>query len=280
MTVDEFFEEYSQSEIVIYICKFIENKLSDTSFRLNVLSNFIPKDTFYSLKKNEDTYSDLIGSSKLKNKINDLLDERLYDYVLSFFKEKNFDEDVNLIFDIIDELDKDLLITTIIFTINNYLIDNRKDILEYAEKMKILQRSIDIDKIDDIKDEIGESSKITNRVDFYNRDSAFVDIDGEVLISNEGQSHGQLIQEWLNTFGDKKLEKEFFRPDENEVKELTNAKYSVFGHVVNDCIIIEEATLNDTSIEQVISDIKENNINYNKIYNLFGREVTRVAKLL
>ena len=279
MTVDEFFEEYSQSEVVNYICNLIENKLSDTSFRLSVLSNFIPKDTFYSLKKNEDIYSDLINSSKLKDKINDLLDERLYNYVLSFFKEKSLDEDVNLIFDIIDELDKDLLITIIIFTISNYLTYNKRDVLEYAEKMKILQRSIDIDRIDDIKDEVGESSKITNRVDFHNRDSAFVDIDGEVLISNEGQSHAQLIQEWLNTFGDKKLEKEFFRPDENEIKELTNAKYSVFGHVVNDCIIIEEGYLDNVSIEQVISDIKENDISYDKIYSLFGREITRVAKM-
>lgn len=279
MTVDEFFEEYSQSEVVNYICNLIENKLSDTSFRLSVLSNFIPKDTFYSLKKNEDIYSDLINSSKLKDKINDLLDERLYNYVLSFFKEKSIDEDVNLIFDIIDELDKDLLITIIIFTISNYLTYNKRDVLEYAEKMKILQRSIDIDRIDDIKDEVGESSKITNRVDFHNRDSAFVDIDGEVLISNEGQSHAQLIQEWLNTFGDKKLEKEFFRPDENEIKELTNAKYSVFGHVVNDCIIIEEGYLDNVSIEQVISDIKGNDISYAKIYSLFGREITRVAKM-
>jgi hypothetical protein len=61
---------------------------------------------------------------------------------------------------------------------------------------------------------------------------------------------------------------------------LYNAKYTAFGHIINDCIIIEEATLNDTSIEQVISDIKENDINYDKIYNLFGREVTRVAKIL
>ena len=278
MTVDEFFEEYSQSEVVNYICNLIENKLSDTSFRLSVLSNFIPKDTFYSLKKNEDIYSDLINSSKLKDKINDLLDERLYNYVLSFFKEKSLDEDVNLIFDIIDELDKDLLITIIIFTISNYLTYNKKDVLEYAEKMKILQRSIDIDKIDDIKDEVGESSKITNRVDFHNRDSAFVDIDGEVLISNEGQSHAQLIQEWLNTFN-KKLKNGWYRPKDDEIKELTNAKYTAFGHIINNCIIIEEATLNDTSIEQVISDIKENDINYDKIYNLFGREVTRVAKL-
>ena len=279
MTVDEFFEEYSQSEIVMYICDFIENKLSDTSFRLNILSNFIPKDTFYSLKKNEDTYSDLICSNKLKNKINDLLDERLYDYVLSFLKGKGFDEDVNLIFDIIDELDKDLLITTIIFTINNYLVDNRKDILEYVEKMKIFQRSIDINKIDDIKDEIGESSKILKRPDYDNRDFAFVDIDGEVLISNKGQTHGQLIQEWLDTF-DKELENGWYRPKDTEIKELTDAKYTAFGHVINDCIIIEDATLNDVSIEQVISDIKENNIDYNKIYDLFGREITRVAKLL
>ena len=279
MTVDEFFEEYSQSEIVMYICDFIENKLSDTSFRLNILLNFIPKDTFYSLKKNEDTYSDLIGSNKLKDKINDLLDERLYDYVLSFLKEKGFDEDVNLIFDIIDELDKDLLITTIIFTINNYLVDNRKDILEYVEKMKIHQRSIDINKIDDIKDEIGESSKILKRPDYDNRDFAFVDIDGEVLISNEGQTHGQLIQEWLDTF-DKELENGWYRPKDTEIKELTDAKYTAFGHVINDCIIIEDATLNDVSIEQVISDIKENNIDYNKIYDLFGREITRVARLL
>ena len=263
----------------MYICDFIENKLSDTSFRLNILSNFIPKDTFYSLKKNEDTYSDLIGSNKLKDKINDLLDERLYDYVLSFLKEKGFDEDVNLIFDIIDKLDKDLLITTIIFTINNYLIDNRKDTLEYVEKMKILQRTIDINKIDDIKDEIGESSKILKRPDYDNRDFAFVDIDGEVLLSNKGQTHGQLIQEWLDTF-DKKLENGWYRPKDTEIKELTNAKYTAFGHVINDCIIIEEATLNDVSIEQVISDIKENNIDYNKIYDLFGREITRVARLL
>lgn len=280
MTVDEFFEKYPQNEVILYICKIIENQLiSDTSFRLKVLSRFIHRNILYHLRENKNIYSDLINSSQLKSKIEGLLIDRNYEYVLSFLKNEGLDEDVNLIFDIIDELDNDLLIKSIILTINDYLTDNKEEVLNYVKKMKILQGPLYIEEINDINDKIGDSLKILKYPDFDNRDSAFVDIDGEVLISNKGQTHGQLIQEWLDTF-DKKLENGWYRPEDNEIKELINAKYTAFGHIINDCIIIEEATLNDTSIEQVISDIKENDIDYNKIYDLFGREITRVAKIL
>jgi hypothetical protein len=149
----------------------------------------------------------------------------------------------------------------------------------YVKKMKILQSSLYIEEINNINDTVGDSSKILKHPDFDNRDFSFVDIDDEVLLSNKGKTHGQLIQEWLDTF-DKELKDGWYRPKDTEIKELTNANYTVFGHAINNCIIIEDATLNDVSIEQVISDIKENNINYDKIYNLFGREVTRVAKIV
>jgi len=279
MTVNDFFEKYSQKEIILYICKSIKHQLiSYSSFRLKVLSRFIPKNILYLLKENKDISSDLINSNQLKSKIEELLTDRNYDYILSFLKKNELDEDTDLIFNIINELDKDSLINAIIFTINNYLIENKEEILKNIDE--ILQNSIyNIKDINNINDAVGDSSKILKCPDFDNRDFAFVDIDGEVLISNEGQTHGQLIQEWLDTF-DKKLENGWYRPKDTEIKELTDAKYTAFGHIINDCIIIEEATLNDTSIEQVISDIKENNIDYNKIYDLFGREITRVAKLL
>ena len=35
---------------------------------------------------------------------------------------------------------------------------------------------------------------------FNNRDNAFIDIDGEILISNKNQTHGQVIQEYISIY--------------------------------------------------------------------------------
>ena len=118
-------------------------------------------------------------------------------------------------------------------------------------------------------------------MDYTTRDYPFVDIDGNILIGKENQTHAQLIQEYLNSLNiNKTLDDNFKRPSESEIEEILNNKYTAFGHIINDNIFIDLFYLNKVSLDTVISDIKNSSISYNKIYDYDSENITRLAKVI
>ena len=57
-------------------------------------------------------------------------------------------------------------------------------------------------------------------------------------------------------------------------------KYYAFGHILDNNIFIETYTLDNTSIDTIISDLKSSGINYDKIYEYGNDEILRVAKVI
>lgn len=158
-----------------------------------------------------------------------------------------------------------------------FLNNNLKDILrELTERGIIKLKKRNIENIPEENDSIGDTFELKNRLDYNNRDFAFVDIDGNILVSDKGKTHAQLLQNYLDEASDYKLKDGWKRPDIEEIDEALQPKYCAFGHILDDCIFIE--TYTGVSCETILSDIKKSDISYDKIYKYNDFEVTRVAK--
>ena len=145
---------------------------------------------------------------------------------------------------------------------------------------KFADESAIADELCNIDDSIGEKTSIIGYIDVDNRIAAFADIDGQILVSDNGKTHAQLINEYLKEY-DNELSDDWYRPDIEEITEKSGHDIAVaFGHIVNDNVwIIEYYTLNDISIEDVVSDIKTSGKEYTKIYSYNFNKATRVAQL-
>ena len=245
----------------------------EKNFLLNNFINFIPKRILnrISFLDPSDVFKE---SSKEYSSIQTFINNNFDEIFKRFFNKLNidFNGDKKELF---NKLNIDL--NELIDYVYSFL-DNRWNIIDkLIEDNDILNNVIDIDKISTLEDKIGDTNSISKRIDFNNRDNAFIDIDGEILISNKNQTHGQMIQKYINT--SKSLS--FYRPSINTMDELSN-NYYVFGHILDDNIFIETYTLEGTSIDRIISDIRSSGINYEKIYeyNTHNCEISRIAKVI
>ena len=178
--------------------------------------------------------------------------------------------------------------------INNYVADNlyddivalvSEDIARFLEEREkehnsfYYENSVVANELCYIDDSIGEETEIIGYIDFDNRIAAFVDLDGEILVSDDGMTHAQLINKYLEEY-DKELDDDWYRPDVKEISEKSGHVNVAFGHIVNDNVwVIDDSTLTDMSVEDVVSDIKASGKKYTKIYSYDRSNVTRVAKL-
>ena len=180
-----------------------------------------------------------------------------------------------------------IFVTANIFAHNQDLTECRAYFTELKD-MGIINNEVTFYELYDLDDTIGDSYTTTERIDYDTRDAAFVDVGGTCLVGENGQTHAQVIQDWFNTFAEDEddeeynpeLQSKWHRPKDTEVESLTGAEYTVFGHILNDCIIIEDYNLNGVTMEDVISDIDKAGITYDKIYEYGGDEIQRVAKVV
>ena len=220
--------------------------------------------------------------------------EDYYNDIFSYiYQDLNIDENkIKFVYDLNDylynELDIDTIINDSMNSIIEYLDKHDSDITEELKDMGIINNEVTFYELYDLDDTIGDSYTTTERIDYDTRDAAFVDVGGTCLVGENGQTHAQVIQDWFNTFAEDEddeeynpeLQSKWHRPKDTEVESLTGAEYTVFGHILNDCIIIEDYNLNGVTMEDVISDIDKAGITYDKIYEYGGDEIQRVAKVV
>ena len=230
----------------------------------------------------------------LKNAIEVYLDDYYNDIFSYVYKDLNLEEDkIKFIYDLNDYLYNELDIDTIIddsidSIILDYLDKHDADIVERLKDIGIINTDVTFYELYDLDDSIGDSYTTTEHIDYDNRDAAFVDVGGTCLVGENGQTHAQVIQDWFDTFAEDEedeeynpeLESKWHRPEDTEVESLTGAEYTVFGHILNDCIIIEDYNLDGVTMEDVIADIDRSGITYDKIYEYGNDEIQRVAKVV
>ena len=280
MTSKQIIDEFGKDKIQESFNKSLLNSLQDNDF---LKKYFIRRIPVKYLRKAENksvvqVFEDLPNKEEV---VNDILD-RILDAVCSEMGYKLGVDDSNLILEVIDELDEDEVIEQFISNIYAILEVNQDSILEELKAKRIIDSNLlDLDEVSDIDDSIGKTYELNGKLDYDTRDSAFVDIDGTILISNKGNSHAELIQEYLdNNSIDKQLNNNWYRPDEEEVNDILKSDYTAFGHILDNNIFIESNWLENTTINQIVNDINNAGIDYNKIYEYVNEEITRVARMI
>ena len=280
MTSKQIIDEFGKDKIQESFNKSLLNSLKDNDF---LKKYFIRRIPIKYLRKAENKsvvqiFEDLPNKEEV---VNDILN-RIFDATCSEMCYKLGIDDSNLILKVIDELDEDEVIEQFISNIYVILEANQDSILEELRTKKIIDSNIlDLDEVSDIDDSIGKTYELNGKLDYDTRDSAFVDIDGIILISDKGDSHAQLIQEYLdNNSIDKQLKNDWYRPGEEEVNNIFKSDYTAFGHVLDNNIFIESDWLENTTINQIVNDINNADIDYNKIYEYANEEITRVARMI
>ena len=266
---DDYLNMYNESNIAEFLLnKYVELATSENAIkwyikdcdepaeRVNVLENLDGWEIFGIDDSN--VADDLLNEYKAK-----LGDD---------YTEKEFENDVA---DYVTDNLYDDIVTLVSEDIARFLEEREKehDTFYYKE----IVNSNDLCNVDD---SIGDETEIIGYIDVGNRIAAFVDLDGEILVSDDGMSHAQLINEYLSKNEEGKLDDDWYRPDVKEISEKSGYVNVAFGHIVNDNVwVIEDSTLTNISAEDVANDIKASGNKYTKIYSYDMRDVTRVAKL-
>ena len=279
MTVEDILNEFNKSDLEAEFehCVRVLMREQQTTFLVDYFINTLPKDVFINLR-------DSSPSEILKTSVNE------YDGIINFI-EKNKNKICNrLVYaldiefdganeDLFNEVYSDKIINDLMDFVYDFLDYREFDIVELLIDMNLIDsKIIEPRKISDLDDSIGDVTILSDRLDYDTRDLAFVDIDGKVLIGDKGSSHAQVIQNYLDDY-EKKLKNKWNRPLMEEMDNFSN-KYYAFGHILDNNIFIETYTLDNTSIDTIISDLKSSGINYDKIYEYGNDEILRVAKVI
>ena len=265
---DDYLKMYNEN----YISDFLLNKYVELASSKDAIDRYI--EGCEEPEERVDVLENLNENEILSIDSNIIADYLLNKYKTNFsdnYSKQDFENDVNDY--ILEKLGYDI-VELVTENISKFL-DNE----EHKHNSYYFENSVVANELCYIDDSIGEETELRDTIDFDNRIAAFVDLDGEILVSDNGMTHAQLINKYLEEY-DKELDDDWYRPDVKEISEKSGHVNVAFGHIVNDNVwVIEDSTLTDMSVEDVVSDIKASGKKYTKIYSYGGSNVTRVAKL-
>ena len=265
---DDYLKMYNEN----YISDFLLNKYVELASSKDAIDRYI--EDCEEPEERVDVLENLNENEILDIDSNIIADDLLNKYKAKFsdnYSKQDFENDVNDY--ILEKLGYDI-VELVTENISKFL-DNE----EHKHNSYYFENSVVANELCNIDDSIGEETEIIGYIDFDNRIAAFVDLDGEILVSDDGMTHAQLINKYLEEY-DKELDDDWYRPDAKEVSEKSGHINVAFGHIVNDNVwVIDDSTLTDISVEDVVSDIKKSGEKYSKIYSYDTSNVTRVAQL-
>ena len=283
--IEELFNSVSKEKFQKYFCEsaYEEIKFLDEEFYNNYFIDILPSWELAIITV--ETPAEVFNESDQKEKVinsflSDYLNVILYNVYekLDLTVNENIENTLNK--EVLTTLNINEIIDSLTISISEFLDSKTDKILkQLKEDGLITPETIDIKDIPELENNVGDEYMLTEQLDYDNRDKALVDIDGNILIGKNGQTHAQVIQDYLDEISsDKKLEDDYYRPGDDKLDEILNHEYSAFGHIVDNNILIEETTLDNITIDNVIQDIKNNDVYYEKIYNYNNNNLTRVAR--
>ena len=283
--IEELFNSVSKEEFQKYFCEsaYEEIKFLNEEFYNNYFIDILPSWELAIITV--ETPAEVFNESDQKeNVINSFLSDYLNVILYNVYEKLDLtvNENIENTFnkEVLTALNINEIIDNLTISIGEFLDSKTDKILkQLKEDGLITPETIDITDIPKLENNVGDEYMLTEQLDYDNRDKALVDIDGNILIGKNGQTHAQVIQDYLDEISsDKKLEDDYYRPSDDELNKILNPEYSAFGHIVDDNILIEETTLDNITIDNVVQDIKNNDVHYEKIYNYNGNNLTRVAR--
>ena len=283
-----FSKDEIQQEFINSIIEFLENQDYEARrFYCFYMGKYISKEERLWLEEVPASY--VFKKVKNKDELINLFLKSGFNFYLNYtYMKLGLDRDIaysipkSINEKVFNELDYDNLANSFEEAICDFLDRHNDELIETLKKYELLpSQKVNLDELHDLKIEIGETYKIKQNIDYQNRNSAFIDIDGLILISNSGESHSEILQKYLDKISeDKKFEDDWTRPKDEEIEKYFNPQYSIFGHIYNDDIFVESKDIKKLSIDTVLNDLDNAEINYNRlfVYSNDYNEVTRVAK--
>ena len=197
------------------------------------------------------------------------------DYINEFVKEvisilsKEQDFDINDYSDTASDAIHDLFYT------HKYEFEDVKPYQQIIVDYYASKSDNEVNLIINNKDNVGDTIPVTDldSVDVWNRDYAFVYLDGKVSKGEIGQSHAQLLNSVLEIY-----DFDFKRPKADEVLDKAGSDSVAFGSVINNIGFVDACE--NCSIDDVATAAKEQ-LKLSKVYTYPNNdEITRLAKVL
>jgi len=122
-----------------------------------------------------------------------------------------------------------------------------------------------VDNLSELNDKPGDIVNIdVKNFDYYNRDKAFLYVDGDIYIGETNETHSDIVSQYFNK--DNQL-----RPDENDI-----GKEVIFGHIVNNIAFIDASeSINPMNISNEI----RNELDVKKVYLIPLDNETKLIRL-
>ena len=244
---------------------------TDDAIMYYVQTKATPEERFNALKN--------LSWKTVENYIYNVID--MNDLVEAIFS--NFDDGksytIEEISDIINK-NKDEILEDVKQHAEDFLNENHDNKYFFAN-------SCEVNDLSDNDDSVGDTFVLAgDEPDLMNRKAAFADIEGEIIISKNSESHGQMINRYIKekTDMDDTRNNVMYRPEEKDMNNFDVNSYS-FGHIVDGNVwIIDSVDTYNMSVEDVVKDIEESGNTCSKIYVLnayesyYGESFTRLAK--
>ena len=145
-----------------------------------------------------------------------------------------------------------------------------------------VESAYDLEQLNDSKD---WKTNINILPDVTRRDCPFVDFDGKIIVGNNGETHAQLINNYIEEQNQKRstgnairsLSDSRNRPNPELIMKMFNLGKITFGHICGKVWIVEASKYNN--VQQVKNDLLISGLtNDDKIYFLFNKCCTRLAR--
>ena len=247
---DEAYKQINKLPLVVCVKSYIEKRLDNEQFIQTLDENELEK----------------IPVDKIIDYIKEI-SEDIANEVVSKFSLTFNDEYTSFTNDLIDYI-----------MYNGLYDDVTEDMQEKADAyMRDNDISEDVKNIPSLKDNIGDTTELSNTIDIENRSAAFMDIDRYIFVSKHNGTHAELIDEYLQDYG-QSLKDKTNRPQKQDLENLDIDENKIaFGHVIDDVFLIEDT--NALSVDEVKEDI-EKCYRYKKIYtySVGENKITRLAK--
>jgi len=223
----------------------------------------------------------------------DDFDEIIKEYEYFIYGTTNIDDLVqfskNCLYELIDNVAKDFY---------NGFEKVKKTYLDYFErylggnKYKTIQNNDNDEKINspiklnEMKDNIGDTHNINFKYDYEDRDCAFIYLDGEIIKGKIGQTHAQILENYMKQLDREEDIPEDYkdggdiecsRPSNDRINRLLGTKNNAYGNIIDNIALIE--VLEDVS-EQEVANACKKQLKVDKVYIVSRKQNTDVVKRL
>ena len=269
-TYEDEFNEEDKEELIDECIGYVEEKILDyiNDNLLDILIELLDD-------KYDSNLMDFIeGANKedVENKYKEILNEDGSGYIIDFCYDKGIDyeEIIDIVFDILNEN---------VEIISEEIYDKLLKVADEHIDDPLVNMYFTSYQLKELDDKVGD--RITNYTsrDYNERDKCFIDIDGQIFVSEEGQTHAQLVNSYLESIEKDTRKETFYRPDNEDMEEL--AKKFGFGEVDEGIFFVEESdSYGNMSAKEIVDDLLKSGIDYEKIYTVDNGIITRVANNL